>query len=154
MSDTRLWAQRASLGRFVITSLAHPRRPGAGGEFSFCECIRVFLFSKPKVLVKDDLKHGSFGGALAPQPTWLDCCLKKKIRQGCCRMNEVPGKSGSESSRGETVNWSPEAKDKPPRIHSWGLVFLKCDCRAGPRKLSRYPKVCWDFIQGSYSPLG
>lgn len=50
--------------------------------------------------------------------------------------------SGSESCGRERVNWSPEDGEEPPGIHStggpcWGLVFTKCDHRAGQRKFSR-----------------
>lgn len=97
----------------VITSLAHPRRPEAGGEF--CD---LFLSAPPlllTILVKDDLGHGSFGGVLVPHPTWLDFCLKSHRRTGQdgFKMNEVPGKSGSESIGGESVNWSPEDEKEP-----------------------------------------
>lgn len=81
MSDTRLCTQRASLGWLVITSLAHHGGLGQGGEFSFCDYLCFFLFSKPKVLVKDDLKSGSFGGMLSAYPTCLELCFKKKKKE-------------------------------------------------------------------------
>lgn len=74
-------------------------------------------------------------------------------------LSSIVEKSGSESSGGESVNWSPEDGEEPPGIHStggpcWRLVFIKCDHRAGQRKFSRVVQVCLDFIQDSHSPFG
>lgn len=92
---------------------------------------------------------------LTAYPTCLEFCLKKKKKPSLSSIV----KSGSESRGGERVNQSPEDGEEPPGIHStggpcWGLVFTKCDHRAGQRKFSRNAQVCLDFIQDSHSPLG
>ena len=142
-----------------------PRRPGAGGEFSFCDYLCFFLFSKPSVPVKDDLKPESFGGVLAAYPSCLEFCLKKKEKKRKERkereaiITQYCGESGSKSMAGRVLTGVLRMGKSPQGMHStggpcWGLVFIKCDHRAGQRKFSRNAQVCLDFIQDSHSPLG
>jgi hypothetical protein len=57
-------------------------------------------------------------------------------------MNEVPGKAGSESSGGKSVNWSAEDEEEPQgltvqEVPAGDWCFIKCNCRPGARKLCR-----------------